>query len=180
MAETTGRTWEKFFADNGEQADISLKDYVLGLRIIGASPDENNSGSNFIVTYNKINLYKKVTVTAAQLKLAGSVPVSILPTPGAGFFISDSKIVVTRAAGGAAYAFGDYLTFGPQGGEAFYIIDNALFNVLGELNITPIRQGQNGIANVAFVLSTIGAVDSATGDKDIDVEIYYTIHAVKV
>ncbi len=180
MAVTTGKIWSQFLEEAGVVTEITAKDYLVGYR----SPTDDiiaGTGENIGIPINLINLYKKVTVTAAQLKACGTTAISLLTAPGAGLFHSVSKIVVTRASGGAAYAFGDYLSFGSNGGDVQFVIDNALFNVTGQLNLDLVKQGQSQIANAAYILSLIGGAtsDSLTGDKDIDIEIYYTINQVK-
>lgn len=177
------RTWEKFLDDEGLITELTDKDRLVGLRLIGDDPSPSlNPGDNIGIPIKFLGLYKKVTVTAAQLRACGTTPVTLLSSPGANKFHSVSKIAVSKKAGAVAFDLGDYLSFGSVGGDAQFVINNIDFNISGSRNFDLVKQGQIQIPNVAYQLTLVGgaASDATVGDSDVDIYIYYSIENVKV
>lgn len=176
------RTYEKFGQENGVATLLTDRDYLAILRTAEKGVFNPETGENYLVPIALIgSYYLKVTVSAAELKVCGTSPVVTIPAPGSGFFISSMQAILTRAGGGVDWGFGDNLYLGTEGGDNQYIIDSSLFNAAGALNLDLVKQGYVQAANAAFILSVIGGSDnnSPTGDRDIDIEMFYKIHAIK-
>lgn len=177
------RTWEKYFEDEGLIASLTDKDYLVGLRLVGDTPSPTiDPGDNIVIPLKFISLYRKVTVTAAQLRACGTTPIAILTAPGANKFHSITKIALTKKAGAVAFDFADSLAFGSVGGDVQFLIGNIDINIAGSRNFDLVKQGQIQIPNVAYQLTLLGGAssDASVGDSDVDIFIYYGIENVKV
>ncbi len=118
--------------------------------------------------------FYQITIAAATLRACGGTPINILSTPGANKFHSIQKVTVSKKAGSIVYAFSDDLVFKSVGGDGQFIISKDYINVTGAVNFDLIKQGILNVSNVAYQLTTLNGLNSATGDGDIQVTMYYT------
>jgi len=179
MALSTGRTWEQYLEDNGLVTEITDKDYFVFLRLLGDTANPN-TGSNQVIPANIFNLYKKVTVTAAQIRASGVTPVSIIATE-VGYAFSVSSLVVARAGGSIDFDLDDALVFGNLLGDVQFLISHDEFNPSGTAKFYDcIKQGQNNIHTAAYVMRILSGNNASVGDADIDVHVRYSRFPIKL
>lgn len=125
-----------------------------------------------------------VEIPAAEFRTIGSIPVELIPSPGAGKYINIISATISNDAGTTGYDFTDTVIIknsGSLSGDSFGQVETAI-----NINGAWIRKFQwsntSGftapVANQSQVISTLDGSDATTGDRDVKVTVYYTIDDV--
>lgn len=171
-------TWEEFYDLYGEEVELTSKDYAVGLRILEEGNPVPNTGSNFIYPMQLLGtLYKKVNITAANFKTCGTIPVSVLTTPGAGKFLSPTRLIFKKAAGGGATDFDNYICIKNTSGQPVFSLPHDQVNLAGVLSRALIPFEVPLINNEPLIITTESGNDSTILPGALELIISYTIHS---
>ena len=125
--------------------------------------------------------YAEVDITTAEVLLLNSVPITIVPTPGAGRVLEFVSAMITMDYAGTAYATNGDLVFTYTDESGTEVSDTVTFEELLELTADTVKSVQalslnfTAAANAPLVISASDGVP-ATGTSPIKVQMAYRVH----
>ncbi len=118
--------------------------------------------------------FQQSIIAAATMRACGGTPISLISTPGANKFHSIQKVTMSKKAGSVAYNFTDSIVLKTVGGEDQFYIAKEYLNTVAAVNMDLIKMGQQQVANVAFIITTLDGFNASQGDGNIQFTVYHT------
>ncbi len=119
-------------------------------------------------------LIVETTILAADFKLIGSVPVTLVASPGSGYYLTPYRVLLSKNVGSAvAFTFESPIII-KAGGETLYYIDGTL-NIAGAINLDLLKTGIESVNGSALTITTEDGSNSGAGGSDVKIKVYYKI-----
>ena len=161
---------------------LTLYANALGLFLDNSTREISEADMRAVMQDIADSLYpdiQEVTIEISDMLTLGTVPIALIVAPEASQILSVYRVVVSKESGAADYAFTGDIIFYTDGGDILFTLPAGEFNPTGAAKHWDlIKQGQRIVSGEAFKVGTSDDADSATGDSDVFVKIYYTIEDV--